>query len=448
MKNTFPSISRRKAYFQNLAGEIDVKICSSAGDEIHSDADALECQSLRGLFIDRLTLRAISLKIKMLLTLMSKAYILWLNSPVVRGLLSFSPELESWIRKNPWKPEDTMIFRVDLIPFISGEYLQPSIKFMDIRCDRIPGDFASARSLAERNLKLWRSFQLDISEFSYLDSLHFLLQCILQAAGNMHLTSPTICIFEDINADSGIDSIIQYLRDHGISARRYHRPPAHEDGSFDLLINMAGIKSLALAGGEQGQSPCSTNWDKGRVINSGAHPVFGRGIFELLTDDKYQYALGYPPMETLKRMIPWTRIVRDEMSTSAIGESIHLLDYISRSRRYLVIRKNFADAADEMVYGESCTQSEWDQSIMKAVAAPNGFVVQENIELPSITLPFSINRTIIQKRKGFYLTLTFNERGDIGGIGAKLVSDEGAHAENAPMGDASVFIVKERLSTE
>ncbi len=214
MRDSFSTISKRKAYFQNLAGELDRRICEShrASGDRYGIRKGEAPAGIRGLFIDGRTLRAISLKVKMLLTLLSKAYILWQNSPIVRKFINFPASIEPWIKNNPWKPEAPLIIHARIIPFISREYIQASIKFLDIECNNIPQEMVLQKTLPEKNLSTWSSHGIDASGFSFLNSLAFFKEQIDHALEQLTANpSPSVLLIGEAKETAGESP--EYIRE-------------------------------------------------------------------------------------------------------------------------------------------------------------------------------------------------------------------------------------------
>lgn len=447
MKEALFSLQKRKDNFKKLVDDLDLAIQSNKDHIVQSllPGEREKGRSIRGLFADRRTLRAISLKMKMILTLLQKAFLLWRDEPSVRNLLRLPEPLENLVLKNPWLPGDALLVKAEALPFIANHYLQPTIRLLDIECDSIETSFAGTRFLAERDLGLMAGLGLSTAPFTCLDSIRFFKDLVIDhflSHGQSHLPKPSLCFVYDGGEGKKpeyLDSIIAFMENEGFSARALD--PRELDGgpAFDLLINTIPLETLS--GLLKDGAGFTGYWEKRMVMNSGALPAFARGFFELLTDPRYQAALGQPPLDTIRRMIPWTRILRDGKATSPGGEEVSLPDYVMRARQYLIIRQNYGHPVRPPLYGDASTEQQWENALHESLQFPSKSVVQENMELPEATLPFLREEGLTWDKAAFTIDILLNDRGDIGGIGAKLFCQVGEE-RGRPAGECPVMIAE------
>jgi hypothetical protein len=443
MYNSTGTLNRRKNLLVSLIADLDERIKNSGNEHLDLSVDGyppLSClpvpgerefsPSLRGFFMDRRTLRALSLKFKMLLMLLQKAYELWLSSEEVRTLLSFPEEEKRWLAENPWRPEGVLQLKATVAPYVHNEYIQPTIKFVDIQCDGIWEDFVFQTHLPERHMSLWKHLHYDTTCFSYVDSLKFFRETIEQALtpyGGISQASIGLVV-PDIGGDvarKALD-VKEYLAREGISSFLVEPREIDDCETLSFLVNYLPLRDLVKENQERPLPGFRKYWREGRVMNVGAHPVFNRSVFEIMTDGHYLEALGMPPQGTVDRMIPWTRSIRQGKSTSPWGEAIDIPEYVAAAREDLILLSAREGGAAPL-FGPVTPQETWADRIHEALEAPYSCIAQEISTLPQAHLPLRRGDEVVMVSLSFLLDLTVNERGDIGGISAQLFDSETSH---------------------
>ena len=84
----------------------------------------------------------------------------------------------------------------------------------------------------------------------------------------------------------------------------------------------------------------------------------------------------------MRRHILWTRRVAERRTTSPHGEQIDLLEHARTERESLVLKPNRSYGGDGVMVGHSAEQGEWERALDRAVAEPNGWVVQQAAPIP------------------------------------------------------------------
>lgn len=393
---------------------------------------------IRGMFLDKRTLRAISLKTKMFLTLLSNAYALWKESTEVKNLLGFHTNNDYWNKDFIWQPEDVLCVRTEIIPFIHNDYIQPSVKFIDTLCNGISTDFIDYMLLSENNLICWNDLEIDVTNFIKLDFLKFLNDITDRMLIETN-AQPLICFAVEKNKRiSKIDILISYFTEAGFKC--FINEPCEITGEegYNVIISTLENDNQIIEDETGLYSGFLHYMKQKKVINPpGPRPVFCRGIFELFSDKKYEAHLGYPPGETLERMIPWTRILSERFTTSKNNEKIDLIDYVLKFKDMLIIRSNTDKQNNEIVYGESTPPGIWEEKVKNSLLLPSSFIVQEKTAKSITRLPV-MRKDLSWEMFNCSLDLMLNERGDIGGIGARLSPVDNENSSNANCATSSI----------
>ncbi len=454
MNNPLWTLNTRKNRLKEMLQDLDSRISSQQatildflakrkGAEYSVFQDESLAPGMRGLLIDRRTLRAISLKLKMLMTLLSKSYELWQSYDEVRNILRFPQDELYWVEQNPWRADDILQLSATLSPFVHHDYLQPSVKFLDIHCDGLQNSIIFNSTIPLRDLAIWKELQFDTSGFSYVDSMKFFRDNIVsalmvrgvQAPCRLGLVIDRETPGDEKHREDATDFFVHSLRQEGVHCESLDPRELNGAEHFELLINTLSLKRLVQIGEKDPLKGFKKFWKEQKVINSGARPVFGRGIFELLTNPRYSDALGAPPLDTVLRMIPWTRIIRDEITYSPDWQETSIVDHALHNQESLVVKSAWGND-ETIIIGAKVSEEDWDAAISKALKEPHGYVLQEYVKPPRSTLPFIQDGIITSYPVDFSLVLDFNERGDISGAGASL------HCKGTAPAPGSVIIAE------
>jgi len=446
MNNPLWTLNTRKNRLKGMLQDLDGRITTEQAKILDFLAQRKETEhslfldetlapGMRGLLIDRRTLRAISLKLKMLMTLLSKSYELWQGYDEVRNILQFPRDELSWVEQNPWRTDDILQLNATLSPFVHNDYIQPSVKFLDIHCDGLQNSIIYNSTIPFRDLSVWKELDFDTSAFSYIDSMKFFRDNILSALmvrgiqppGRLGLVIDRDMERENARLKEETGFYLHSLRQEGLQCESLDPRDLSGTEHFDLLINTLSLKRLVQIEEKEPIEGFRKFWREQRVINPGARPVFGRGIFELLTDPRYSDALGAPPLDTVLRMIPWTRIIRDEMTYSPDWQETSIVDHALRNQESLIIKSAW-DHHQDVIIGALVSEEAWDAAISHALKETHGYVLQEYVRPPRAHLPIVDSQAIIPHTVDFSMVIDFNERGDISGAGARLHFKDSAPA--------------------
>ncbi len=127
----------------------------------------------------------------------------------------------------------------------------------------------------------------------------------------------------------------------------------------------------AFLEGYKAQKTCYLNSFRTKLVHK-------KSIFSFLTDPRYTGILNTVELQTIRNHIPWTRKIRDQ-HTIYKGQTINLLEYVSRHRADFVIKPNDEYGGKGVVLGFAATDQEWAQAINEGIQF--GFVVQEVVDI-------------------------------------------------------------------
>lgn len=127
----------------------------------------------------------------------------------------------------------------------------------------------------------------------------------------------------------------------------------------------------AFLEGYKAQKTCYLNSFRTKLVHK-------KSIFSFLTDPRYTGILNTLELQTIRNHIPWTRKLR-EQNTIYKGQTINLLEYVSRHRADFVIKPNDEYGGKGVVLGFAASDQEWAQAINEGIQF--GFVVQEVVDI-------------------------------------------------------------------
>ncbi|MCM3903580.1 MAG: hypothetical protein ND866_17900 [Pyrinomonadaceae bacterium] len=106
--------------------------------------------------------------------------------------------------------------------------------------------------------------------------------------------------------------------------------------------------------------------------------------FAILSDPRYEDLFTDVELNTLRRHIPWTRIVRKGTTSFDEGER-ELGEILRTERERLVLKPNDDYGGHGVVMGWECSPYEWEQRIAQAFAGD--YVVQERVSVKKVAIP-------------------------------------------------------------
>ncbi len=122
--------------------------------------------------------------------------------------------------------------------------------------------------------------------------------------------------------------------------------------------------------------------------------IHKKALFAVLTDQRRAALFSSEEQESIRRHVPWTRLVRAE-KTDYFGKEIDLLEYIEANRDKLVLKPNDDYGGHGITIGWNTDEIRWEEALRSALV--NGdYLVQERVPtarevFPAIREDGSIN---------------------------------------------------------
>jgi len=130
-------------------------------------------------------------------------------------------------------------------------------------------------------------------------------------------------------------------------------------------------------------APMRTLLRQNRVVSSISAELDQKSIFELFTDPALAERLfTVEERQVMRRHILWTRRVAERRTTSSFGDQIDLLEHARTERESLVLKPNRSYGGEGVMVGHSADQGEWERALDRALAEPNGWVLQQAAPIP------------------------------------------------------------------
>ncbi|WOS66926.1 MULTISPECIES: glutathionylspermidine synthase family protein [Sinorhizobium] len=199
-----------------------------------------------------------------------------------------------------------------------------------------------------------------------------------------------------------VDWIVNGLRDAGVNAAlldasAIKRTPcglAGPDGQLiQLVYNKLDPRDIIEAGGLRdyldacaAQEVVSINpWISQWVLSD-------KAILAVLSDDQFSSNFNAEQIELIARHIPWTRLVREEVTTDPKRRRIELISYIRKNKTDLVLKPSNATRGEHVLVGRVTSSEMWEEHIARA--ALNPYVVQEYLAPGEVTALHPPSRSI------------------------------------------------------
>ena len=190
----------------------------------------------------------------------------------------------------------------------------------------------------------------------------------------------------------------------------------------------------ALLNAYRARAICMVNSFRSKLIHK-------KALFAVLTDRRYAALFTDEELAAISAHVPWTRIVRDEMSDYE-GEQIELLEFVRQNSHRLVLKPNDDYGGHGITIGWNVDQSDWDAAIKEAVANRD-YLVQERVPTAREIFPALTDDGRIEFAEQLVDLdpLLFN--GKVGSAFTRLSSSELANVSSGG-GMVPTYIISER----
>ena len=121
------------------------------------------------------------------------------------------------------------------------------------------------------------------------------------------------------------------------------------------------------------------------VNNFRSKMIHKKALFAVLTDERHARLFTAEEREAVRLHVPWTRMVRAG-KTEKDGETIDLLDYVSRNSSRLVLKPNDDYGGHGIYIGWNNDQIAWEEAL-RAALADGDYLVQERVKTARETFP-------------------------------------------------------------
>lgn len=117
-----------------------------------------------------------------------------------------------------------------------------------------------------------------------------------------------------------------------------------------------------------------------------------KAILALLSDDRFSSHFNAEQIELIARHIPWTRLIREGVTTNPKRRRIELISYIRKNKTDLVLKPSNATRGEHVLIGRLTSSEVWEEHIDRA--ARNPYVIQEYIAPGEVTALHPPSRSI------------------------------------------------------
>lgn len=117
-----------------------------------------------------------------------------------------------------------------------------------------------------------------------------------------------------------------------------------------------------------------------------------KAILALLSDDRFISNFNAEQIELITRHIPWTRLVREGVTTDPKRRRIELISYIRKNKPDLVLKPSNATRGEHVLVGRLASSEMWEEQIDRA--SRNPYVVQEYVTPGEVTALHPPSRSI------------------------------------------------------
>jgi hypothetical protein len=150
------------------------------------------------------------------------------------------------------------------------------------------------------------------------------------------------------------------------------------DFRINLVYKRVGAGELLSRGGLSHTLIRATQDRAVCLVNSfRVQMLMKKALFALLDDPQYESLFTGDEVEALRRRIPWTRVLREGLTTYR-DRQVDLIDFVASRREDLILKPNDDHGGCGAVLGWQCGDEEWSRAIKDTLGA--SFIVQERVE--------------------------------------------------------------------
>jgi uncharacterized circularly permuted ATP-grasp superfamily protein len=168
-----------------------------------------------------------------------------------------------------------------------------------------------------------------------------------------------------------------------------------------------------------------------------------KAFFAVLTDERRSSLFTDSERALIRRHVPWTAIVR-ERRVGRDGEVLDLVPHLQRHRDRFVIKPNDEYGGTGVTLGWDISESEWEQTIARALAdRPGSWVAQERIDVRHETFPVCAGGRV-EMRDMLVDLAPYLFRGRLGGFLTRLSATQLANVTSGG-GQVPAFVVEDKM---
>lgn len=173
----------------------------------------------------------------------------------------------------------------------------------------------------------------------------------------------------------GLNTIIADPRELDYSGSRLRKGDFEIDLVYRRVLTQEFLEKLdevqPMLQAYRDRNVCMVNSFRTKMLHK-------KSVFAILSDSRNAGYFSAGERRVIDAHIPWTRLISD-CKTDFHGETIDLLNYISRNRENLVIKPNDEYGGKGVVIGWETSQEAWEKAVQSA--QDDVWVVQEKVPL-------------------------------------------------------------------
>lgn len=181
-------------------------------------------------------------------------------------------------------------------------------------------------------------------------------------------------LFADYFVQSGYPSVICTPQQLQFDGKRLSVDGVEIDIVYKRLLVNEYLPIIdtypALLNAYRAHAVCLVNSFRSKLIHK-------KALFAVLTDNKRSLLFSANELEAIHAHVPWTRLVRDEL-TEYKGAKVNLLEFVQKNSERLVLKPNDDYGGHGITIGWNADAAEWDRALNSALN--NGdYLVQERV---------------------------------------------------------------------